>query len=118
MGALGSQTNAARGCPRRRAAARARESSGNRRSARQSRDRRHVMRRSAGRELACVLSCALPACEHAFVRSQGSAYGRFRKSLERGTVNLAIEAAAELPAVTLRDALELCLLLAEKEDAR
>jgi hypothetical protein len=52
------------------------------------------------------------------VTSQGSAYGRFRKSLERGTLNLAIKAAAELQAVTLRDALELCFLLAEKEDVR
>ena len=46
--------------------------------------------------------------------SQGTAYGRFRRSLDAGQVLSALAAAAELPAVTLEDALELCLLLAEE----
>ncbi|MEK6251844.1 MAG: hypothetical protein AABM43_07850 [Actinomycetota bacterium] len=50
--------------------------------------------------------------------SQGSAYGRFRKSLDRGNVNFALEAAAELETVSLADALELCVLLAAAGDSR
>lgn len=46
------------------------------------------------------------------VTSQGSAHGRFRHALNRGQVNFALEAAAELPAVALDEALELCELLA------
>jgi hypothetical protein len=53
-----------------------------------------------------------------FVTSQGSAYGRFRKALDRGQVNFALEAAAELETVSLADALELCGLLATAGDAR
>ena len=53
-----------------------------------------------------------------FVTSQGSAYGRFRRSLQTANPNLALAAAAELPSVTLADALDLCLLLADCGDPR
>jgi len=46
------------------------------------------------------------------VTPQGSPYGRFRKSLDRGQVNFALEAAAELETVSLADALEMCELAA------
>ncbi len=50
--------------------------------------------------------------------SQGSAYGRFRRSLDRRLVVPALEAAGELERVTLADALELCELLAQADDDR
>ena len=53
-----------------------------------------------------------------FVTSQGSAHGRFRRSLRTGNPNLALAAAAELPTVTLGDALDLCFLLADCGDPR
>jgi hypothetical protein len=53
-------------------------------------------------------------CEHSFVTSQGSPYGRFRKALDRGNVTEALSAASELRHVGLLEALELCLLLREK----
>ena len=43
--------------------------------------------------------------------SQGTAYGRFRRSLDRRQPTAALSAAAELPQVSLTDALELLLLL-------
>ncbi len=43
--------------------------------------------------------------------SDGSAYTRFRRALKTGNLNLVVAAAAELPRVGLRDALEVCLLL-------
>ena len=52
------------------------------------------------------------------VTSQGSAHGRFRHALDRGQVNFALEAATELPAVSLGEALELCELLATTGDER
>jgi hypothetical protein len=57
----------------------------------------------------------LPSCrgaiwEHAFVTSQGSAHGRFRKALDNGNAVAALSAAAELPQLGLTDALELCPL--------
>jgi hypothetical protein len=36
------------------------------------------------------------ACEHLFVTSQGSAYMRFRRALDRGNVTEALSAASEL----------------------
>jgi hypothetical protein len=48
--------------------------------------------------------------------SQGSAYGRFRRALDRGNLLQARSAAAELDHVGLADALELVLLLAADED--
>lgn len=50
--------------------------------------------------------------------SQGSPYGRFRRSLDRGLVGPALEAAGELGRVSLADALELCELLARSGDDR
>jgi hypothetical protein len=50
-----------------------------------------------------------------FVTSQGSPYGRFRKALDRGNVTEALSAAAELPTLGLTEALELCLLLCDRE---
>jgi hypothetical protein len=52
------------------------------------------------------------------VTSQGTAYGRFRRAIDARQVSGALAAAAELPKLTLEDALELCLLLAEAGDAR
>ena len=57
-------------------------------------------------------------CEHLFVTSQGSAYPRFRRALDRRNATEALSAAGELQFVGLADALELTLLLAEEEDAR
>jgi hypothetical protein len=56
-------------------------------------------------------------CEHTFpVTSQGSAYGRLRRALDRGNTLAAMSAAAELDHVGLGDALELLLLLADDQD--
>jgi hypothetical protein len=56
--------------------------------------------------------------EHLFVTAQGSAYGRFRRALDRGNVTEALSAASELPHVGLSEALELCLLLRDKAPDR
>jgi hypothetical protein len=64
-----------------------------------------------------VAFCALP-WEHAFVTSQGSAYMRFRRALDRGNVTEAVSSASELEHVGLTEALELCLLLADKAPER
>ena len=50
--------------------------------------------------------------------SQGSPYGRFRRALDKRNPLGALSAAAELRSVSLTDALELCLLLCEREPAR
>jgi hypothetical protein len=50
-----------------------------------------------------------------FVTSQGSAYPRLRRALDRGNVTEALSAASELGFVGLAEALELTLLLADKE---
>jgi hypothetical protein len=50
--------------------------------------------------------------------SQGSAYGRLRRGLQQRSVVVAMSAAGELDHVSLADALELVLLLAEAGDAR
>ena len=60
----------------------------------------------------------IPSCEHTFVTSQGSTHGRFRRALDRGQINFALEAAAELPNVALDEALQLCALLASTGDER
>jgi hypothetical protein len=52
------------------------------------------------------------------VTSQGSSYARFRRALDRGNVLDALSSASELEHVGLAEALELCLLLREKEPAR
>jgi hypothetical protein len=50
-----------------------------------------------------------------FVTAQGSAYMRFRRALDRGNVTEALSGASELPYVGLAEALELTLLLADRE---
>ena len=50
--------------------------------------------------------------------SSGSAYARFRRALATGNLALVIAAAAELPRVGLRDALEVCLLLRDGDPSR
>jgi hypothetical protein len=57
-------------------------------------------------------------CEHPFVTSQGSAYHRFRRALDRGNLTEALSSASELEHVGLTEALELCLLVVEKEPER
>jgi hypothetical protein len=56
--------------------------------------------------------------EHVFVTSQSSAYHRFRRALDRGNVTEALSSASELQHVGLAEALELCLLLRDKEPKR
>ena len=53
-------------------------------------------------------------CEHVFVTSQGSAYGRLRRALDIGNPTIALAAAADLDFVSLPDALELVLLLVDE----
>lgn len=50
--------------------------------------------------------------------AQGSAYTRFRRALDRGKITEALSSAAELEHVGLAEALELCLLLADKAPQR
>ncbi|MDQ4048923.1 MAG: hypothetical protein M3131_06015, partial [Actinomycetota bacterium] len=50
--------------------------------------------------------------------SQGSAYARLRRALDRGNAVVAWAAAAELERVPLADALALCLLLVRSDAAR
>ena len=52
------------------------------------------------------------------VTSQGSAYARLRRALDRGNAVVAWAAAGELERVPLADALALCLLLARSDRAR
>jgi hypothetical protein len=52
------------------------------------------------------------------VTSQGSAFMRFRRALDRGNITEALSAASELQHVGLGEALELCLLLRDKEPER
>src|SRR5262245_51354577 len=53
-------------------------------------------------------------CEHSFV-AQTYDFGRFRRALDHGNVTEALAAASALPHVGLVEALELCLLLCERE---
>jgi hypothetical protein len=50
-----------------------------------------------------------------FVTAQGSAYHRFRRALDRENVTEALSAASEIQVVGLVEALELTLLLADRE---
>ena len=47
--------------------------------------------------------------------SQGSAYARFRRALQTGSLPLVRAAAAELPTIRLDDALRDCLLIRESD---
>jgi hypothetical protein len=60
----------------------------------------------------------VPACEHAFVSTKGSPYGRFKRSLETRRLPVVLNAAAELPHVRLDDALEILILMAHEQDPR
>jgi len=51
-----------------------------------------------------------------FVTSDGSAYTRFKRALEVGNLTLVRAAAAELPHVSIHDALRVCLLLRDDDD--
>jgi hypothetical protein len=57
-------------------------------------------------------------CEHSFVTSQGSAFMRFRRTLDRRNVTEALAAASELQFVGLAEALELTLLLADSDQEK
>ncbi len=50
--------------------------------------------------------------------SSGSSYARFRRALQTGNLTLVRAAAAELPAVSLDDALHVCVLLRDREPER
>ena len=50
--------------------------------------------------------------------SDGSAYGRFRRALRMGNLAQVRAAAAELPQVSLDDALTVLLLMGERDDER
>jgi hypothetical protein len=49
-----------------------------------------------------------------FVTAQGSPYARLRRGLRDRNLPLAVDAAGQLPQVSLADALDLCLLLVEQ----
>jgi hypothetical protein len=50
--------------------------------------------------------------------SQGSPYGRFRRALEQGNLQLVRAAAGELPTIRLDDALRVCLLIRDRDPQR
>ena len=52
-----------------------------------------------------------PVANVCSVRSDGSAYSRFRRALQTGNIALVTAAALELPRVGLDDALGICLVL-------
>jgi hypothetical protein len=57
-------------------------------------------------------------CEHTFVSDAGSAYSRFQRALLTGNLSVIRAAAAELPAIRLGDALQVCVLLRDREPER
>jgi len=69
--------------------------------------------RSIRRPPSRLLYAQIVTCEHLFVTSQASAYGRLRRALDTGNPMIALAAAAELDYVSLPDALELVLLLVD-----
>jgi hypothetical protein len=76
------------------------------------------------RSPAPVASSGLPftgpdcTCEHAFVSIKGSPYANFQRSLETRKLPIVLAAAAELSHVSLDDALEILVLMAEDDDPR
>ena len=50
--------------------------------------------------------------------SQGSPYARFRRALDSGNATIALAAAAEVGSLGLTEALELCLLLCDRDPAK
>jgi hypothetical protein len=53
-----------------------------------------------------------------FVSDAGSAYSRFQRALTTGNLTIIRAAAAELPAIRLDDALQVCVLLRDREPER
>lgn len=53
-----------------------------------------------------------------FVQSPGSAHAQLRRALDRGNLLSALSAARDCPVVPLEEALELCLLIRDKEPER
>jgi hypothetical protein len=53
-----------------------------------------------------------------FVSDSGSAYSRFQRALTTGNLMIIRAAAAELPAIRLDDALQVCVLLRDREPDR
>jgi hypothetical protein len=64
------------------------------------------------------LSICRSACEHMFVQSPGSAHAQLRRALDRDNLLSALSAARDCPVVPLEEALELCLLIREKDSER
>jgi hypothetical protein len=58
---------------------------------------------------------ARAVCEHLFVSVKGGPYARFKRALETGNLTLIRSAAAELPQVSLEDALQVCLAVRRAE---
>lgn len=52
------------------------------------------------------------------MQSPGSAHAQLRRALDRGNLLSALSAARDCPVVPLEEALELCLLMREKEPGR
>jgi hypothetical protein len=52
------------------------------------------------------------------VPDSGSAYSRFQRALTTGNLTIIRAAAAELPAIGLGDALQVCVLLRDREPQR
>src|ERR1700722_2771642 len=50
--------------------------------------------------------------------SQGSSYGRFRRALGQGNLQLVRAAAGELATIRLDDALRVCLLIRDRDSQR
>jgi hypothetical protein len=53
-----------------------------------------------------------------FVSDAGSAYSRFQRALATGNLTIIRAAAAELPAIRLDDALQVCVVLRDREPER
>src|SRR6476660_9793579 len=65
-----------------------------------------------------MVSLGRPCANMCSVTSQGSPYARFRRALETRNPTLALTRAAELPHVSLPDALALLLLLRDRDRSR
>jgi hypothetical protein len=53
-----------------------------------------------------------------FVSDSGSPYSRFQRALKTGNLTIIRAAAAELPVIRLDDALQVCVLLRDREPER
>ena len=61
------------------------------------------------------MRCRSRLCEHLFVAAQTYDFARFRRALDHGNLTEALAAASALPHVGIVEALELCLLLCDRE---